>query len=130
MIQTYGLSHIQIVVRDLERSLRFYQDVFGMKELFRVGANAVMLQTPGTNEVFTLSSRPEAQGDAGKLAGVQHFGFRLREKADMKVLLEEIERAGGKPLEHGTRGQDKEEVWAFFSDPDGYDIEVFWAPHD
>ena len=130
MIQTYGLTHIQIVVRDLEKSVRFYQRVFGMKELFRVGTNSVMLQTPGSHEVFTLSGRPESQADAGKLAGVQHFGFRLREKADMEELLAEIAQAGGTPLEHGTRGQDKQEVWGFFNDPDGYAVEIFWAPHE
>jgi predicted enzyme related to lactoylglutathione lyase len=32
MIQTQGLTHIHLMVRDLERSLRFYQGVFGMKE--------------------------------------------------------------------------------------------------
>ncbi|SVB24835.1 uncharacterized protein METZ01_LOCUS177689 [marine metagenome] len=28
MIQTFGLSHIQIAVRDLEKSVRFYQEIF------------------------------------------------------------------------------------------------------
>ena len=130
MIPTFGLSHIQIAVRDLEKSVRFYGQVFGMKELFRAGPNTVMLQTPGSREVFTISSRPEARADAGKLAGVQHFGFRLREPADMQTLLEEIEQAGGKAIEHGTRGKNKEELWAFFNDPDGYDVEIFWAPHE
>ena len=73
-----------------------------MKELFRVGANCVMLQTPGSQEAFTLNGRPDLQKEAGELAGVQHFGFRLCEKADMKKLLEEIEKAGGEPIDHGT----------------------------
>ena len=47
-----------------------------MKELFRVGANCVMLQTPGSQEAFTLNGRPDLQKEAGELAGVQHFGFR------------------------------------------------------
>ena len=44
MIETFGLSHIQIAVRDLEKSVRFYQEIFCMKELFRVDANCEMLQ--------------------------------------------------------------------------------------
>ena len=28
MIQTFGLSHIQIAVRDLEKSVWFYQEIF------------------------------------------------------------------------------------------------------
>ena len=31
MIKTEGLTHIHLVVRDLDRSLRFYQQVFGVK---------------------------------------------------------------------------------------------------
>ena len=37
MIRTQGLTHIHLVVRDLERSLGFYQRVFGLEELFREG---------------------------------------------------------------------------------------------
>ena len=46
-----------------------------MKELFRVGANCVMLQTPGSQEAFTLNGRPDLQKEAVELAGAQHFGF-------------------------------------------------------
>ena len=76
MIQTYGLSHIQVAVPDLEKSVRFYQEIFCMKELFRVGARCVMLQTPGSHEVFTLNGRPDSRKEAGELPSVQHFGFR------------------------------------------------------
>ena len=43
-----------------------------------VGANYVMLQTPGSQEAFRLNGRPDLQKEAGKLAGVQHFGFRQK----------------------------------------------------
>ncbi|MBX9721207.1 MAG: VOC family protein, partial [Candidatus Obscuribacterales bacterium] len=40
VIKTYGLTHIQLSVRDLETSMRFYQQLLGMKELFRFGPTA------------------------------------------------------------------------------------------
>ncbi len=128
MYQSYGLSHIQLTVADLERSFRFYQAMFGMQELFRVGAHVVMIQTPGSHEVVTLNANPAHADQRGQMGGVAHFGFRLREPADMAALLEAAARAGGTPIEHGTRGADKEETWAFMTDPDGYEVEVFWAP--
>ncbi len=32
MVRTYGLTHINLAVRDVERSLRFYRQVFGVEE--------------------------------------------------------------------------------------------------
>ena len=58
MIKTEGLTHIHLMVRTLERSLRFYQDVFGMKELFRDGPAMVFLNTPGSRDSITLNEDP------------------------------------------------------------------------
>jgi len=35
MVRTYGLTHINLVVRDVERSSRFYRQVFGVEEYGR-----------------------------------------------------------------------------------------------
>jgi catechol 2,3-dioxygenase-like lactoylglutathione lyase family enzyme len=35
MVRTYGLTHLSLVVKDLERSLRFYRKVFGSKVSWR-----------------------------------------------------------------------------------------------
>ncbi len=58
MIRTQGLTHIHLVVRDLERSLRFYQGVFGMEERFRDGPKMVFLNTPGSPDLITLNEDP------------------------------------------------------------------------
>ena len=47
MIKTRGLYHLHLIVRDLERSLAFYRDVFGLEEQFRDGPKMVFLSTPG-----------------------------------------------------------------------------------
>lgn len=99
-----------------------------MKELFRFGSNAVMLQTPGSNEIFTLNCNSEGTDGLGKMGGIAHFGFRLREAIEMTEVLDAVARAGGTPVDHGKRGKDKEELYAFATDPDGYEIEFFWAP--
>jgi lactoylglutathione lyase len=128
VIETFGLSHIQLTVSNLERSLGFYQKLLGMKELFRAGAHAVMLQTPGSHEVFTLNCNPEYVDSSGKMGGIAHFGFRLKDATDMTELLEAVKRAGGTPIEHGKRGKEKDELYAFATDPDGYELEFFWKP--
>ena len=82
MIRTQGLTHIHLVVRDLERSLRFYQGVFGMEERFRDGPKMVFLNTPGSEDLITLNEDPAEARLAGVNGGVAHFGFRLAESAD------------------------------------------------
>jgi catechol 2,3-dioxygenase-like lactoylglutathione lyase family enzyme len=128
MIQSYGLSHIQLTVRDLERSISFYRGVLGMEELCRLGPNAAMLRTPSSHEVFTLNADPDGISDVGKMGGIAHFGFRLREDVDMAVVKDQVARAGGTFLETGKRGKDKKESYLFVRDPDGYEVEFFWMP--
>lgn len=99
-----------------------------MKEIMRFGENCVMLQTPGSHEVITLNADPELAKDAGKMGGIAHFGFRLSEEIEMTEVLAQVGKAGGTAIDHGRRGKNKSETYAFFTDPDGYEIEVFWMP--
>jgi catechol 2,3-dioxygenase-like lactoylglutathione lyase family enzyme len=54
VIPTGRLNHIHLNVADVQRSLLFYQRVFGATEAFRVGDKMVFLQLPGTEDVITL----------------------------------------------------------------------------
>ena len=53
MVRTYGLTHINLVVRDVERSLRFYGQVFGVEEYGRT-EGLVHTRTPGCQDVITF----------------------------------------------------------------------------
>ncbi len=122
MIKTEGLTHIHLVVRDLERSLRFYRGVFGMEERFRDGPHMVFLNTPGSRDLITLNENPTEASLAGENGGVAHFGFRLVDPPDLDSAIAEVERAGGKLL---SRGEHTPGVrYAYVADPDGYVIEL------
>jgi catechol 2,3-dioxygenase-like lactoylglutathione lyase family enzyme len=122
MIETKGLYHIHLVVRDLERSLRFYQGVFGMKERFRAGPKMVFLNTPGSDDTITLNEDPAEADKAGQSGGVAHFGFRLADPSQLETAIAEIERAGGRLIERGLHGGSF--PFAYVADPDGYVIEL------
>jgi len=122
MIQTEGLTHIHLMVRNLERSLRFYQDVFGMKERFRHGENMVFLNMPGTRDSITLNEDPSMMAVTGPSGGVAHIGFRFVNKSDLEMAITEMEKAGGKLV---SRGEHAPRVgYAYVADPDGYVIEL------
>jgi len=89
MIQTYGLTHIALAVHDAERSLRFYQQVFGIVEVFRE-AGFIQAQTPGSRGVMVFE---ENAARVGKTGGVMHFGFRLVDPADIDAAAAAISSA-------------------------------------
>jgi catechol 2,3-dioxygenase-like lactoylglutathione lyase family enzyme len=122
MVRTRGLTHVHLVVRDLERSLRFYQSVFGMQERFRAGPKMVFLNTPGSQDLVTLNEDPAEARLAGVNGGVAHFGFRLASSGDLDAAIAEVEAAGGKLIRRGVHGPGV--PFAYVADPDGYVIEL------
>jgi catechol 2,3-dioxygenase len=122
VIETEGITHIHLVVRDIERSERFYRRVFGMRELFREGSAMVFLRTPGGIDTLTLNADPELCEQAGDSGGIQHFGFRLLDKADLDRAVLEVQREGGALLERGEH--EPGHPFAYIADPDGYPIEL------
>ena len=122
MVKTKGLYHLHLHVADLDRSLRFYTQVFGMKELFRDGPSMVFLQTPGSNDLLTLNGDADQARKAGVSAGVDHFGFDLAEGQGLEDAIAEVEKHGGKLLRRNAPTEYRK--YAYLSDPDGYTIEL------
>lgn len=122
MVKTEGLYHIHLVVRDLERSLDFYREVFGVQELFRSGPHMVFVTTPGSRDLITLNEDPAEVDKAGHGGGVGHFGFRLTDVAKLDDAVQEVVRAGGQLQSRGEHAPGA--PFAYVRDPDGYLIEL------
>jgi catechol 2,3-dioxygenase len=121
MIKTCGVTHIHLVVKDIQRSLDFYQKVFGMEVKFWAGDSLVFLNTPGSKDLITLH---QSEGDepTGTSGGILHFGFELKNRAELENAISEVVAAGGSLKKRGefTPGM----PFAYVSDPDGYEIEL------
>ena len=119
--------HTMIRVGDLERSLKFYTDVLGMKLLRRKD------YPDGKFTLAFVGYGPESEQAAIELTynyGVERydlgdaFGHIALEVDDAYAACEAIRSRGGKvvreagPMKHGTT------VIAFVEDPDGYKIEL------
>jgi predicted enzyme related to lactoylglutathione lyase len=120
MVKTRGLSHININVSDVKRSLRFYQEAFGLEVMFWEGDTMVFLRTPGAKDTITLCQAKKGEPVAG--GGVSHFGFGIVNKHELDAAAEAITRAGGKVLRRGEHAPGVPYLYA--SDPDGYVIEL------
>jgi len=121
------ILHTMIRVGDLERSLRFYVDVLGMK---------VLRRRDYPDGKFTLAF--VGYGDESEQAVIEltynwgvdkyelgnAFGHIAIGVPDINKSCEEIKRRGGKvvrepgPMKHGGT------VIAFVEDPDGYKVEL------
>ena len=120
MIRTYGLTHVALAVKDPERSFRFYEAVLGAVAVYR-SDDFIQAQTPGSRDVLVFE---RDAGKAGKTGGVAHFGFRLTDPADIDAAAEAVIAAGGKIRDKGEFVPG--EPYIFFSDPDGYEVEIWF----
>ena len=84
----------------------------------------VQAQTPGARDVLVLE---EGEDDVGKSGGIKHFGYRLTDARDIDRAASAIEKAGGKIKKRGEFVPG--EPYVFFSDPDGYEVEVCMSPN-
>ena len=119
MIRTHGLSHINLDVRDPEVSLRFYEQMFGVKEYYR-DEESIQVLGPGPHDViaFVRSKR------AGRIGGISHFGFRLIAPEDIEGALATARAVGAQILRTGEFEPGMPHLYV--EDPDGYEIEIWY----
>ena len=120
MVETYGLTHISLAVRDLDQSLHFYHQVFGVKEYFR-DEKSIQVISPRGHDVIAFEYDPV---NAGQAKGINHFGFRLVNSSDIEKAVSDAERAGGTLIQKGEFAPGC--PFAYIRDPDGYKIEIWY----
>ncbi|MBI0539345.1 lactoylglutathione lyase [Roseomonas sp. KE2513] len=120
--------HTMIRVGDLERSVKFYTQMFGMRELRRndVPAGKYTLAFLGYGGNAAGEAEIELTYNYGtekyEMGGA--FGHLAIGVPDVAAACERIRAEGGKvvreagPVKHGTT------IIAFVEDPDGYKIEL------
>lgn len=120
MIKTYGLTHIAVAVRDLDRTAEFYGAILGAQVVYR-DASFLQMQTPGSRDVLVFVKDAKKAGKAG---GVLHFGFRLQRARDIDAARKAVKDAGGSITDTGEFIDG--EPYLFATDPDGYTIEIWY----
>jgi len=116
MIRTYGLTHIALPVKDVQRAALFYETVFGARTMYQ-RPGFIQLQTPGSHDILVLEEGVPSGGSI-------HFGFRLVEPLGPDELADIVLAAGGQVKDKGSFGPG--EPYLFFYDPDGYLVEIFF----
>jgi catechol 2,3-dioxygenase-like lactoylglutathione lyase family enzyme len=121
------IDHIQLVVRDLAASRRFYDAVFRVLEIPLGGEAEDFFWV---DELFV--STADSRAAQGQLTGRHHLAFQARDRAMVdafhKVGLEQGGQDNGAP---GERPYHPGYYAAFLLDPDGNNVEaVYHGPAD
>jgi lactoylglutathione lyase len=117
------LLHTRLRVNDIDRSVKFYEEVLGLKvgrkSTSPRGATIVFLRTPNSDEEIELCQLPgsppvEVQPD------LMHLAFEVE---DIPAFAAAIAKKGYK-LSDGPTRTGSGSVIAFVDAPEGYEIEL------
>ena len=114
------IDHLQLVVRDLAASRRFYEAVFKVLDIPIAGTGDTYFWA---DELFVSTADSEAA--QGQLTGRHHLAFQARDRATVDAFYRAALEGGGK--DNGAPGERKYHPGyyaAFVLDPDGNNIEA------
>jgi catechol 2,3-dioxygenase len=128
MIAQY-LGHVVFYVRDLNRSLAFYRDLLGFREIGRAFGGAAAALTSGrTHHELLLIEVGQAPGPlSGRRLGLYHIGIKIGDSLDaLRAAKAELERAGV-----AIQGMSDHKVSQslYLADPDGNEVELYVDAH-
>jgi catechol 2,3-dioxygenase-like lactoylglutathione lyase family enzyme len=114
------IDHLQLVVRDLSASRRFYTAVFKVLDIPVAGSGEDYFWA---DELFVSTADSEAA--QGQLTGRHHLAFQAKDRATVDAFYKAALEHGGK--DNGGPGERKYHPGyyaAFVLDPDGNNIEA------
>lgn len=114
------VEEVNLKVRDLGRSLDFYQNIIGFQVLEQTDRKAV-LTTDGKRPLVTLEQPVDVLPKTGRTAGLYHYAILLPTRADLSVFLRHL-------LETRTRFGASDHYVSealYIDDPDGNGIEIY-----
>ena len=100
MIKTKGIYHIGIPVNDLERAIRFYTEILGMKVTMLnrddMGPGAGRAELQSGDGIVVLFQRPNSvDRDVVREDGATHQAFMV-DQEDFELAVKNMEAWGGK----------------------------------
>jgi lactoylglutathione lyase len=127
MARIRKLLHTRYRVDDLEKTVRFYRNVLGLRETGRHksprGSELVFLKAPESDEEIELCHYP-ASGPVRVPPDLTHLAFEVD---DLDAFARALEKKGVK-FSDGPTKSPSGRVFAFVDAPEGYEIELIQRP--
>ncbi|MGM9974246.1 MAG: VOC family protein [Clostridiaceae bacterium] len=117
---TTYVSHVALRVKDIEKSVKFYEDIMGFKVL-KTTEEAVELTADGEKALLTLIYSNSFADKPSKSSGLYHFALLLPRRKDLASFLLHI-AANRYPI--GAADHQVSEA-IYLEDPEGNGIEIY-----
>lgn len=126
-----GISHVDLSVTDLEASLAWYQQLFGMTQLFggrndERGYDVCYLIEQGSGVVMGFEQHDANAGGPfdERRVGLDHLSFAVDSRAELDGWLGRLDELG---IAHS--GITEEQLWdvLVFRDPDNVQLEFIYV---
>jgi catechol 2,3-dioxygenase len=124
-MKAHYLGHVVFYVRDLERSLGFYRDLLGFKEVGRIfNGRAAALTSGRTHHELLLIQVGDAPGPSfGRRRGLYHIGIKVGDSLDeLRAANRELEAAG---ITIDGMSDHTVSQSLYLKDPDGNEVELY-----
>jgi catechol 2,3-dioxygenase len=124
-MKAHYLGHVVFYVKDLERSLAFYRDLLGFREVGRVfnGAAAALTSGRTHHELLLIQVGAAPPPPQGRRLGLYHIGIKVGDGLEeLRAAKRELERAG---IEIGGMSDHTVSQSLYLHDPDGNEVELY-----
>jgi catechol 2,3-dioxygenase len=125
---------VHLRTADLEKQLKFYRDVLGLKRLERTGPVASLSPTGEAAPFLVLTEDREARPHSARTTGLYHFAVRYPSRRDLAIAFFRLARRDY-PIEGASDHLVSEAI--YLSDPEGNGVELYtdrprsqWIWHD
>jgi len=123
MVKPMQLGHVNIRVRDLERSEKFYTDILGLDVTHRRENIVFMSAREHSHELAIGAMAPDALEPDSTRVGINHFAWQMASFEDLQAIYRRLRENGVGILR--TR-ENTFSVGVYFNDPDGNGNEAYY----
>jgi len=121
------MNHAVLYVRDVARTVAFYQELLGFRVVFDIPGQAAFLQAPGsTNDhdigLFQIGTEAGDSLAGHRTVGLYHIAWEVDTLDELERLAHKL--SGSRSLVGATDHGTTKALYA--KDPDGLEFEVCW----
>ena len=120
------LNHAVLYVRNVERSVKFYEEALGFRVNMQMGGAAFLKAPGGTNDhdlgLFEIGADAGDNAAGRSTVGLYHLAWEVETLAELQEVGQRLGRLGALvgASDHGTTKA------LYAKDPDGIEFEVSW----